>query len=103
MVFAETSIFTKRISEVASDEEYSEFQAFLAENPESGDVIEGTGGLRKVRMRLQGRGKSGGARVIYYYLESASQIRMVFLFKKNEQDNLTDEQKKQLKRIVDKW
>lgn len=103
VIFIETPLFTKRITEIVSDEDYSEFQKFLAEHPEAGDVMEGTGGLRKVRMKLAGRGKSGGARVIYYHLESASQIRMVFVFKKDEQDNLTDDQKKQLKKIVENW
>ena len=103
VIFIETPIFTARITEIVSDESYADFQRFLADNPKAGDVIEGTGGLRKVRIKLAGRGKSGGARVVYYYIVSAEQIRMVFVFKKNEADNLTEEQKKQLRKIVENW
>ena len=103
MVFIGTPIFTARITQIMSDDDYAAFQAFLADSPNAGDLIEGTGGLRKVRLKLAGRGKSGGARVIYYHLSPADQIRMVFVFRKNEQDTLTDEQKKQLGKIVENW
>ncbi len=103
MIFVETPIFTQRVKEVVSDDDYSEFQVFLAQNPEAGAVITGTEGLRKIRMKLPARGKSAGARVIYYYAVSASQIRMVYLFKKGEQDNLTDDQKQQLKKLIKNW
>ncbi|MEI6788377.1 MAG: hypothetical protein WCL49_07865, partial [bacterium] len=64
MTFTEHPVFTKRIMELLTDEEYREFQAKLAANPESGDVIPGLGGLRKIRLALPGRGKRGGARVL---------------------------------------
>ena len=66
-------------------------------------MIKGTGGLRKVRMALPGRGKSGGARVIYYYVHNAAQIRFLLAYEKSEQDDLTDEQRKALKKIVETW
>ena len=67
MEFIETPIFTKAITELLSDDEYYDFQKYLVENPESGDVIKGDYGIRKVRWNLTNRGKSGSIRVIYYY------------------------------------
>ena len=66
MIFVETHVFTERVKELLDDETYAGFQAYLAEYPQAGDVIEGTGGLRKIRVAAKGRGKRGGARVIYY-------------------------------------
>jgi len=73
MIFIETSVFTRQVLELLTDEEYAGFQSELAANPLAGDVIEGTGGLRKVRVAAKGRGKRGGARVIYYHVSSAAQ------------------------------
>jgi hypothetical protein len=64
MIFIETSIFTRQVLELLTDEEYADLQSELAANPLAGDVIEGTGGLRKVRVAAKGKGKRGGARVI---------------------------------------
>ena len=66
MIIAEPPIFTKQLLSNLSDEEYRLFQATLLERPDAGKVIPGGGGLRKVRWGLEGRGKSGGARIIYY-------------------------------------
>lgn len=85
------------------DEAYSAFQNELANAPDSGDLIEGTGGLRKIRVRLPNKGKSGGARVIYYHAVSVAHIRLLFAYPKNVAGNLTDAQKKQLARIVEQW
>ena len=68
MELIETSIFTRQIATLLSDEEYREFQSRIAANPELGAVIKGGGGIRKVRVAVGSRGKSGGARVIYYGL-----------------------------------
>ncbi|HEX5676798.1 MAG TPA: hypothetical protein VFX91_02400 [Alcanivorax sp.] len=67
MIFIETPIFTKRLRGLLDDESYADFQQELGNRPDMGDVIQGTGGLRKVRVASSGRGKRGGARVIYYY------------------------------------
>jgi len=99
--FIETKIFSKRIAELVSDEQLAEFQAELAQNPEKGPPIQGTGGLRKVRWGLEGKGKSGGIRIMYLYLKLHSIFYLVFVFAKNEIDNLTADGKKQLKQIVD--
>ncbi|WP_275348286.1 type II toxin-antitoxin system RelE/ParE family toxin [Xenorhabdus bovienii] len=74
MIFIETSIFTEDCKELLSDDEYREFQQYLADNPAAGDVIQHTGGLRKVRWASRGKGKRGGVRVIYYHKVDASHI-----------------------------
>ena len=71
----------------------------LTRNPEKGDLLRGTGGFRKARMRLPGRGKSGGARVIYYYLSADGVVYLVSLYAKNVQESLTAKQTKQLKEL----
>ena len=67
MEIVETSIFTKEITRILTDDEYKEFQNFLIANPKAGAVIKGSGGLRKVRWKVKRSGKSGGIRTIYYY------------------------------------
>jgi hypothetical protein len=103
MIFIETPIFTQRIKALVDDDSYAKFQRFLADNPEAGDVIQGTGGVRKIRVAASGRGKRGGARVIYYYFTSESHIGLLFVYAKNERDDLTPDQKKALKRVVEQW
>ncbi len=68
MVFIETPIFTVGVKSLLSDEDYAALQLHLVSQPDAGDVIAGTGGLRKVRWTTAGRGKRGGTRVIYYYV-----------------------------------
>ena len=101
VTFIETKLFSKRRAAFPNDDDYAEFQTDLAQNPEKGPVIEHTGGLRKIRWGVKGRGKSGGLRIIYLYLKTHSIIYLVFVFTKGESDNLTAEDKKQLKAIVD--
>ena len=103
MIFIETPLFTKQITALMDDDSYAEFQRELAANPEAGDTIVGTGGLRKIRIAAKGRGKRGGARVIYYYFISESRIAMLFAYPKNEHDDLTSAQKKVLEKIVKTW
>lgn len=100
MEFIETSVFTKRITEYP-DDDYRLLQKELALNPKAGKVIKGTGGLRKIRWNTPGKGKSGGLRVIYYNL-TENTILMVFAFRKNEAENITDEEAKMLRAITQK-
>jgi hypothetical protein len=79
------------------DEEYRRFQNELIEDPERGDLIQGTGGFRKARMRLAGRGKSAGARVIYLYLAEQEVIFFATLYKKSKRETLTHDEKQSLK------
>ena len=103
MVIIETSIFTKHIKQLMSDEQYREFQEALVNRPDLGDLIRGSGGLRKVRWKLESTGKSGGVRVIYYWVVSDDQIRMLYVYPKGKQENLTPDQLAALKAIVEKW
>ncbi len=73
----------------------------IADGPDFGPVIPGSGGLRKIRWSLAGRGKRGGVRTIYYWAVNADQILMLFVYAKNEQDDLTAEQLKVLRKIVE--
>ncbi len=72
MIFIETSVFTRRVKELIDEDAYTAFQNVLVVNPAAGDVIEGTGGIRKIRVAAKSHGKRGGARVIYYHFASAS-------------------------------
>lgn len=66
MIIVETPIFTKQITALISDDSYAELQEIIRQEPEAGNIIPGSGGLRKIRWRAEGRGKRGGIRVIYY-------------------------------------
>ncbi len=103
MIILETSVFTRRIKELMSDDEYRALQEALVNRPDMGAVIQGTGGLRKIRWKLEGKGKRGGIRVIYYWMTVDEQIYMLYVYPKNEQEDLTPEQKKALKLIVERW
>ena len=102
MVIVETSIFTKRVLDILSDDEYKDLQFFIAANPDAGDIIPGSGGLRKLRWSFRGRGKRGGTRIIYYWFKSKDMLLMLFLFRKNEQSDLTGDQLKKLKAFIAK-
>jgi mRNA-degrading endonuclease RelE of RelBE toxin-antitoxin system len=101
MVIIETPIFTRQLSSTLSDEEYRLFQAMLLDRPDAGKVIPGAGGLRKIRWALKGRGKSSGVRVIYYWFTTRGTILLLFMYPKNEQDNLTHDQLKLLKKVIE--
>ena len=103
MIFIETPLFTEDLLELLSDDEYAEFQEHLANNPLAGVVIQQTGGLRKIRWSVQGKGKRGGVRVIYYHVTADSQIRLLLIYKKGIQDTLTTDQKKILRQLNERW
>lgn len=103
MIFIETAVFTRQITALVDDAGYADFQRELADDPEAGDLIPGTGGLRKIRLAAKGHGKRGGARVIYYYFTSAAQIALLLAYAKNEAENLTAAQKKMLKQVIEQW
>ncbi len=81
--FIETKLFTRLIQQYLSEEEYAELQSFLIHNPEAGDIIRGSGGLRKLRWRGKGRGKRGGFRVIYFARTAQGQIWMLTIYPKS--------------------
>jgi mRNA-degrading endonuclease RelE of RelBE toxin-antitoxin system len=103
MVLIETPVFTRQVKDLLSDDEYGEFQRHLAGNPLAGDLITDTNGLRKVRWKTKGRGKSGGVRVIYFHVSAQAQIRLLLIYKKGFKDDLTAADKKALRAINANW
>ncbi|MBS0570536.1 MAG: hypothetical protein JSS28_08010 [Proteobacteria bacterium] len=103
MIFIETSVFTRQVKELLADEEYAAFQWMLATDPHAGDVISGTGGLRKVRWMAKGKGKRGGVRVIYFHIDAAAQIRLVLIYVKGRKDDLSPAEKRILRELNERW
>jgi hypothetical protein len=101
-IFVELPPFERNRQDYLNDENFHAFQKILMQNPEAGDVIEGTGGLRKIRYtdEKRGKGKRGGLRVIYYWWVSGQQFWLFTLFNKNEMNDLTPEQRKILKDLL---
>lgn len=100
MEFIETPTFTRMVTTLLSDDEYRDLQNALVEFPERGDLITGGGGIRKVRHAAQGRGKSGGVRVIYYWAKDADQIYMLVIYPKSKKDDLSAEETAILRKLV---
>ena len=91
---AETPIFTRQAEKLFTEEEKIELVDFLAENPLAGDEISGTGGVRKVRFAASGRGKRGGARIIYYYLDDTMPLYALLAYAKNDQSDMTPDERR---------
>lgn len=101
--FIEVPMFTKKWKELGlTDEALRELQNVLLNDPKTGDVIQGTGGLRKIRIPMTNKGKSGGSRVIYVDIELKEIIYFINVYTKNEKEDLTEEEKKAFKAIVKK-
>lgn len=92
MVIIETSVFTRRRPDYLDDEAYRDLQNMLVNSPKSGKVIQGGGGLRKVRYGYNNLGKSKSLRVIYYFKEDSMKLLLLFLYAKNEAEDLTPAQ-----------
>lgn len=84
-----------------NDDSLLVLEAALLENPQMGDVIEGTGGARKIRIQLEGRGKSGGGRVIYLDVFEQENLYLLFAYPKSVQENLTADQKKAIRKMIE--
>lgn len=95
-----TKPFEDSAKGILGEEEIRRLEEDLVLNPRAGDVIVGTGGVRKTRVAVEGRGKRGGARVAYLYLEVRERIYLLYAFAKNEQANLTADEKKQVRARV---
>lgn len=100
MVIIETLVFTSQIQAELDTESYRLLQVALAQNPQAGALIKGTGGLRKVRWSARGKGKRGGARVIYYWHGGRDLLLMLLAYGKSDKEDLTKEQKKVLSTLV---
>lgn len=101
MVIIETSIFTRQVQKLLNDDAYRELQIALAERPDMGAIMVGSGGIRKTRWTAQGRGKRGGVRVIYYWAVKQDRVLMLLIYPKSERDDLSREQLQILRRIVE--
>ncbi|MNZ44524.1 Toxin HigB-2 [compost metagenome] len=101
-IFIETTSFTATVGNYLTDDEYRQLQRSMLENPEAGDVMPRTGGFRKLRWSdgRRGKGKRGGLRVIYYWLLGDGQFWMFAIYDKDELENLTADQEKQLKHAI---
>ena len=99
--FIETRLFTRLVQEYLDDDEYRELQKGLMENPETGNIIPGSGGLRKVRWRAPGRGKRSGYRVIYYARLRQGVILMLTMYPKNVAENIPAHILRQIRKEVE--
>lgn len=99
--FVETKLFTQLVPNYFTDDEYANLQGFIAANPDAGDVIRGSGGVRKLRWGLPGRGKRGGVRVIYYLRLRQGQVWMLTIYAKNEADSISGPVLKKIKETLD--
>ena len=99
--FIEVPSFTKKWKELGlTDDNLRQLQKILLDNPKAGDVIQGTGGLRKIRIPMENTGKRGGGRVLYVDIEYKETIYFVNVYTKNEKDDLTEEEKHAFKTII---
>lgn len=97
---AETPEYIRRAEKLLSDDERRDVLQYLAAHPRTGDLMEGTGGVRKLRWARGGRGKSGGVRVIYYFHSDAMPLYLLTLFAKNERANLSKAERNALADLV---
>lgn len=101
MVFIETDVFTDEITKTLTDEAYRQLQKELIEKPKAGVIIPGSGGLRKLRWAIPGKGKRGGIRLIYYYKVVDTEFYMLYVYKKSKKEDLTKAQVKMLKNVME--
>lgn len=99
--FIESSLFSKMVGDYLSEADYLAFQQFLLENPEAGDVVRDSGGVRKVRWARGGTGKSGGVRVCYYLRNQAGQILLLVIYAKSVRTSIPGKVLKQIKEAFD--
>ncbi len=100
ITFIETKLFSKLVVTYLSDDSYRQLQAALASDPEAGPLIPGSGGLRKIRWGVAGRGKRGGLRIIYYVI-TQDEIWLLTLYPKNVAENIPAHVLRQIKQEID--
>jgi mRNA-degrading endonuclease RelE of RelBE toxin-antitoxin system len=99
--FVETSVFSGQLYEHLPDDDYRFLQTALTLRPAQGALIPGSGGLRKIRWTLRGKGKRGGLRVIYYWDAGEDVIYLLYLYSKSQQADLRPDQLKLLRRTIE--
>jgi hypothetical protein len=100
LTVAETALFMRQAAGVWSDDDRAAFVDFIAGNPEEGDVIPDTGGIRKIRWRRQGSGKRGGVRVIYFYHDADMPLYLLMIYAKARQEDLSPDEIKRVRDLV---
>ena len=100
VIFIETSLFTRLLPDYLTDDEYGSLQSYLMAKPDAGNLVRGSGGVRKVRWARSGRGKSSGVRVIYYWKQSQHEIWMLTLYNKSERSTIPGHSLKQIAEAV---
>ena len=88
MIFIETTTFTKLVGSHLTDDEYRGLQGFLLEHPDAGKIVHGSGGVRKLRWAIAGKGKSGGIRVIYYWKRADNEVCLLTVYGKSERETI---------------
>ena len=101
LTFIETKLFTSLVHQYLADDEYAALQQALVATPDAGAVIRGSGGVRKLRWRVAGRGKRGGIRVIYYLRARQEEIWMLTVYAKNEEESIPGHILKKIKEEID--
>ena len=101
LTFVETKLFTSLVGGYLSDDEYAALQFSIAANPEAGEIVRGSGGVRKLRWSGSSRGKRGGIRVIYYLRTARGEVWMLTLYAKNEADSIPGHVLKRIKEEID--
>ena len=101
MLFIEAPKFTELVQSHLNDEEYAALQWLLLERPDAGAIVPGSGGVRKIRWGLRGKGKRGGIRVIYYWKTADDEIWLLTLYAKNVQENIPAHVLKQIAQEID--
>lgn len=99
----ETAVFRRFAEGLIGEEEVAALIDFLAYRPEAGDVIEGTGGIRKLRWRIPGKGKRGGARVIYYYHSLAVPLLLLTIYGKSDRADMSPDEKRRMVRLTSEF
>lgn len=99
--FIESSLFSRMVYDYLSEADYTAFQQFLMEQPEAGDLVKGSGGVRKVRWSRAGAGKSSGVRVCYYTRNAAGQILLLLIYAKSVRASIPGAVLKQIKEVLE--
>lgn len=97
---AETTVFQRQADAVWDEAEREEFVSFIAGNPEAGEVIPDTGGVRKLRWKRAGSGKRGGVRVVYFYHDAGRPLYLLMVYAKARQEDLTPDEKRAVRKLV---